>query len=102
MTYLEFLEKVVDELSEIVKGTVKLEIPVKFFKQPDLEAAYIEVTFNKANISLCFDCGIHSEANAYYHQLCKYGDAESYIDYCVEWLQNCLEYQILKLFVRED
>lgn len=102
MTYLEFLEKVVDELSEIVKGTVKLEIPVKFFKQPDLEAAYIEVTFNKANISLCFDCGIHSEANVYYHQLCKYGDAESYIDYCVEWLQNCLEYQILKLFVRED
>lgn len=102
MTYLEFLEKVVDELSEIVKGTVKLEIPVKIFKQPDLEAAYIEVTFNKANISLCFDCGIHSEANVYYHQLCKYGDAESYIDYCVEWLQNCLEYQILKLFVRED
>lgn len=102
MTYLEFLEKVVDELSEIVKGTVKLEIPVKFFKQPDLEAAYIEVTFNKANISLCFDCGIHSEANVYYHQLCKYGDAESYIDYCVEWLQNCLEYQSLKLFVRED
>lgn len=102
MTYLEFLEKVVDELFEIVKGTVKLEIPVKFFKQPDLEAAYIEVTFNKANISLCFDCGIHSEANVYYHQLCKYGDAESYIDYCVEWLQNCLEYQSLKLFVRED
>lgn len=102
MTYLEFLEKVVDELSEIVKGTVKLEIPVKFFKQLDLEAAYIEVTFNKANISLCFDCGIHSEANVYYHQLCKYGDAESYIDYCVKWLQNCLEYQILKLFVRED
>lgn len=102
MTYLEFLEKVADELSEIVKGTVKLEIPVKFFKQPDLEAAYIEVTFNKANISLCFDCGIHSEANVCYHQLCKYGDAESYIDYCVEWLQNYLEYQILKLFVRED
>lgn len=95
MTYLEFLEKVVDELSEIVKGSAKLEVPVNSFEQP-----YIKVTFNKTNISICFDCGIHSEANVYYRQLCKYGDAESYIGYCVEWLQNCLEYQILKLFVK--
>lgn len=102
MTYLEFLEKVVDEFSKIAKGSVKLEIPVNFFKQPDLEAAYIKVTFNKANISICVDCGINSEANVYYRQLCKYGDTESYIGYCVEWLQNCLEYQILKFFVRED
>lgn len=97
MTYLEFLEEVVNELSKIVKGSVKLEIPTTSFEQP-----YIKVAFNKANISLCFDCGIHSEANIYYRQVCKYGDAESYIGYCVEWLQNRLEYQILKLFVEED
>lgn len=103
MTYLEFLEKVVDEFSKTVKGSVKLEIPVTSFERPDYpEEAYIKITFNKANISICFDCGIHSEANVYYHQVCKYGDAESYIDYCVEWLQNCLEYQILKLFIEED
>lgn len=30
MTYLEFLGKVVDELSKIVKGSVKLEIPANF------------------------------------------------------------------------
>lgn len=47
MTYLEFLEKVVNELSKIAKGSVKLEVPVKFFKQPDLEATYIKITFNK-------------------------------------------------------
>lgn len=102
MTYLEFLEKVVDEFSKIIKGSVKLEIPGKFFKRPDLEAAYIETTFDKANISICFDCGTNSEANVYYRQICNYGDAESYIDYCVEWLRHCLEYQILKLFVEED
>lgn len=103
MTYLEFLEKVANEFSKIVKGSVKLEIPVKFFKQPDYpKEAYIKAIFNKANISLCFDCGIHSEANIYYRQVCKYGDAESYIGYCVEWLQNCLKYQILKLFIKED
>lgn len=97
MTYSEFLEKVVNELSKIVKGTVELEIPTTSFEQP-----YIKVTFNKANIFVRFDCGIHSEVNVYYRQLCKYGDAESYIGYCVEWLQNCLEHQILKLFVEED
>lgn len=102
MTYLEFLEKVADELSKIVKGSVKLEIPVKFFKQPDLEAAYIEITFKKANFSVCLKCGIGSEAYVYYRHLCNYGDTESYIGYCVEWLQNCLEYQILKLFIKED
>ena len=102
MTYLEFLEKVVNELSKIVKGSVKLEVPVNFFKQPDLEAAYIKVTFNKVNFSVCFKCGIGSEAYVYYCHFCKYGDAESYIGYCVERLQNCLEYQILKLFVRKD
>ena len=102
MTYLEFLEKVVDEFSKTVKGSVKLEIPVKSFERPDLEAAYIEVTFNKANFSVCFNCGINSEANVYYRQLCNYGDAESYIGYCVEWLRHCLKYQILKLFVGED
>ena len=102
MTYLEFLEKVVDELSKTVKGSVKLEIPANFFKQPDLEAAYIEVAFNKANFSVCFSCGINSEANVYYRHLCNYGDAESYIGYCVEWLRHCLKYQILKLFVGED
>ncbi len=102
MTYLEFLERVVDELSKIVKGSVKLEIPANFFKQPDLEAAYIEVMFNKANFSVCFNCGINSEVNVYYRYLCDYGDAESYIGYCVEWLRNCLESQILKLFVGED
>ena len=96
MTYLEFLEKVVNELSKIVKGIVELEIPTTSFEQP-----YIKVTFNKANISLCFDCGIHSEANVYYRQLCKYEDIESYVGYCVKRLQNCLEYQILKLFVEE-
>lgn len=97
MTYLEFLEKVINEFSKIVKGTVKLEIPVNSFEQP-----YIKVTFNKANISICFNCGINNEVNVYYRQLCKYGDAESYIGYCVEWLRNCLKYQILKFFVRED
>lgn len=102
MTYLEFLEKVVDELSEIVKGSVKLEVPVNSFEQPDLEAAYIKVTFNKANFSVCFKCGISSEAYDYYRQLCKYGGTESYIGYCVERLRNCLKYQILKLFVGED
>lgn len=102
MTYLEFLEKVVDEFSKIVKGSVKLEIPATSFKQPDLEAAYIKTTFDKANISICFDCGISSEANVYYRHFCNYGDIESYIGYCVEWLQNCLEYQILKIFVKED
>lgn len=102
MTYLEFLEKVVDEFSKIAKGSVKLEIPANFFKQPDLEAAYIEVAFNKANFSVCLNCGISSEAYVYYRQVCKYEDAESYIGYCVEHLQNCLEYQILKLFVGED
>lgn len=30
MTYLEFLGKVVDELSKIAKGSVKLEIPAIF------------------------------------------------------------------------
>lgn len=35
MTYLEFLEKVVDELSKIVKGLAKLEVPVTSFEQPD-------------------------------------------------------------------
>lgn len=102
MTYLEFLEEVVNELSKIVKGSVKLEVPVKFFKQPDLEAAYIKVTFNKANFSVCFKCGISSEAYVYYCHLCNYGDAESYINYCVKRLQNYLEYQILKLFVKEN
>lgn len=102
MTYLEFLEKVVDEFSKTVKGSVKLEIPRKSFKQPDLEAAYIKTTFDKANISICFDCGTNSGTNAYYHHLCNYGDTEFYIDYCVEWLQHCLKYQILKLFVKED
>lgn len=103
MTYLEFLEKVVNELSKIAKGSVKLEIPVNSFEQPECpEEAYIKITFSKANISICFDCGIHSEANVYYCQVCKYGDTESYISYCVEWLQNCLEYQILKLFIEED
>lgn len=103
MTYLEFLEEIVNELSKIVKGSVKLELPVTSFEQPNYpEGAYIKITFSKANISICFDCGIHSEANVYYRQVCKYGDAESYIGYCVEWLQNCLEYQILKLFMKED
>lgn len=102
MTYLEFLEKVVDELSKIVKGSAKLEVPVNFFKQPDLEAAYIKVTFNKANFSVCFKYGIGSEAYVYYRHLCKYEDAESYIGYCVEWLRNRLKYQILKLFIEED
>lgn len=97
MTYLEFLEKVVNELSKIVKGTVELEISTTSFEQP-----YIKVTFNKANIFVRFDCGIHSEVNVYYRQVCKYEDAESYIGCCVEYLQNCLEYQILKLFVKED
>lgn len=102
MTYLEFLEKVVNELSKIVKGSVKLEVPVKFFKQPDLEAAYIKVTFNKANFSVCFKCGFSSKAYVYYRYLCNYGGTESYIGYCVEWLRNCLKYQILELFVEED
>lgn len=102
MTYLEFLEKVVDEFSNSVKGSVKLEIPVCSFKQPDLKAAYIEVTFNKANFSVCLNCGIDSEAYVYYRHLCSYGDTESYIGYCVEWLRHCLKYQILKLFVEED
>lgn len=102
MTYLEFLEKVVDELSEIVKGSVKLEVPVNSFEQPDLEAVYIKVMFNKANFSVCFKCGIDSEAYVYYRHLCNYGDTESYVGYCVEWLRNCLKYQILKLFVGED
>lgn len=102
MTYLEFLEKVVDEFSKIVKGLVKLEIPGKSFKRPDLEAAYIKITFDKANFSVCLNCSISSEANVYYRQIYNYGDTESYIGYCVEWLQNCLEYQILKLFVEED
>lgn len=102
MTYLEFLEKVVDELSKIVKGSAKLEVPINSFEQPDLEAAYIKVTFNKANFSVCFKCGIGGEAYVYYRHLCNYGGTESYIGYCVEWLRNCLEYQILKLFIRED
>lgn len=102
MTYSEFLEKVVNELSKIVKGSAKLDVPVNFFKQPDLEAAYIKVTFNKANISICFKCGISSEAYVYYRHLCNYGDAESYIGYCVEWLRNCLKYQILKFFIKDD
>ena len=103
MTYLEFLEEVVNELSKIVKGSVTLEVPVNSFERPDyLKEAYIKTTFNKANISICFDCGTHSGTNVYYRQLCKYGDAESYIGYCVEWLRNCLEYQILKLFIKED
>ena len=97
MTYLEFLEEVVNELSKLVKGTVKLEIPTTSFEQP-----YIKVTFNKANFSVCFKCGIGSEAYAYYRHLCNYGGTESYIGYCVEWLRNCLKYQILKLFVGED
>jgi hypothetical protein len=97
MTYLEFLEKVVNELSKIVKGTVELEIPTTSFEQP-----YIKVVFNKTDIFVRFDCGIHSEVNVYYRQVCKYEDAESYIGYCVKQLQNCLEYQILKLFVEED
>ena len=98
MTYLEFLEKVVDEFSKIVKGSVKLEIPVCSF----VKTTYIEVTFNKANFSVCLNCGIDSEAYVYYRYLCNYGDTESYIGYCVEWLRHCLEYQILKLFVEED
>lgn len=103
MTYLEFLEKVVNELSKIVKGSVKLEVPVTPFEQPTYpEEAYIKTTFNKANFSVCFDCGANSEANVYYRHLCDYGDAESYIGYCVEWLRHCLESQILKLFVEED
>jgi hypothetical protein len=103
MTYLEFLEKVVNEFSKIVKGSVKLEVPVNSFERPDYpKEAYIKVTFNKVNIFICVDCGINSEANVYYRHLCNYGDTESYIGYCVERLQNCLEYQILKLFVRKD
>lgn len=103
MTYLEFLEKVVDELSKIVKGSAKLEVPVTSFEQPDCpKKAYIKVTFSKVNISICFDCGIHSEAYVYYRHLCNYGGTESYIGYCVEWLRNCLKYQILKLFAGED
>lgn len=102
MTYLEFLEKVVDEFSKIAKGSVKLEIPVCFFKQPDLKATYIEVTFNKANFSVCLNCGINSEAYICYRNLRSYGDTESDIDYCVEWLRHCLESQILKLFVGVD
>ena len=78
MTYLEFLAKVADELSKIVKGSVKLEVPVNFFKQPDLEAAYIKVIFSKANIFMCFDCGTNSEAKEYYSLLCNHprGKAE--------------------------
>lgn len=103
MTYLEFLEKVVDEFSKTVKGSVKLEIPVTSFERPDYpKGAYIEATFNKANFSVCFDCGANSEANVYYRHLCDYGNAESYIGYCVECLRRCLKYQILKLFIRED
>ena len=103
MTYLEFLEKVVDEFSKTVKGSVKLEIPIKSFERPDYpKGAYIKTTFDKANISVCFDCGVGSEAYVYYRHLCNYGGTESYIGYCVEWLRNCLKYQILKLFVGED
>lgn len=103
MTYLEFLEKVVDEFSKTVKGSVKLEIPVTSFEQPDYpKAAYIKASFSKANISMCFNCGIRSEANVYYRHLCNHGDTESCIDYCVEWLRRCLKYQILKLFIGEN
>lgn len=41
MTYLEFLGKVVDELSKIVKGSAKLEVPVTSFEQPDCPKKHI-------------------------------------------------------------
>lgn len=98
MTYLKFLEEVVNELSRIVKGSVKLEVPVTSFEQP-----YIKVTFNKANIFMCFDCGINSEAKDYYSFLCNHPKhAKTYIECCVERLQTCLKYEILRLFMEEN
>ena len=103
MTYLKFLEEVVNELSRIVKGSVKLEVPVTSFEQPDLETAYIKLTFSKANIFMCFDCGTNSEAKEYYSLLCKYPKCTKfYIECCVDRLQTCLKYEILRLFMEEE
>lgn len=104
MTYLEFLEKVVNELSKVVKGSAKLEFSVNSFGQPDLEAAYFKVTFNRANISAYFDCGINSEAKDYYSLLCNHPKhAKTYIECCAERLQTCLEHEILyAFFTREE
>lgn len=96
MTYLEFLEEVVNELSRIVKGSVKLE-------RPGLGTAYIKVIFSKANIFMCFDCGTNSEAKEYYSLLCNHlKGAKSYTECCVDRLKACLEYEILRLFMEDS
>jgi|GEM_PF-3841716 hypothetical protein len=102
MNYLEFLEEVVNELSRIVKGSVKLEVPVTSSELPGLGTAYIKVIFSKANIFVCFDCGTNSEAKKYYSLLCNHPKgAKSYIECCVDRLQACLEYEILRFFMED-
>lgn len=102
MTYLEFLEEVVNELSRIVKGSVKLEVPVTSSELPGLGTAYIRVTFGKASIFVCFDCGTNSEAKNYYSLLCNYPkETKFYIECCADRLRACLKYEILRLFMED-
>ena len=104
MTYLEFLEEIVDQFFKQIKGSIKLEVPIRCFDEPKYpKQAVIKIAFNKCDFFVNLDCGIDSEFGDYYLALCKsnFKDKDSCIDYCVARLCIYVSNEIVSCFLED-